>query len=160
MKQKLIIRHDTQTRYYIRNKTHFSFVKETGKGNTMGQKEMNPIEASKIITDEYSAKILVATYKRPKSALELSHRFGIPIAACYRRIHLLEKVGLIVCVDKVLTQKGKRIKIYLSQLKNAYIFFEKGKLRVRFELKTGSIENFGGEWTPMDDSQDDYWPSG
>jgi predicted transcriptional regulator len=125
----------------------------------MGQKEMNPIEASKIITDEYSAKILVATYKRPKSALELSHRFGIPIAACYRRIHLLEKVGLIVCVDKVLTQKGKRIKIYLSQLKNAYIFFEKGKLRVRFELKTGSIENFGGEWTPMDDSQDDYWPS-
>jgi len=47
---------------------------------------MNPIEASKIITDEYSAKILVATYKKPKSALELSHRFGIPIAACYRRM--------------------------------------------------------------------------
>ncbi len=125
----------------------------------MEENEMNPIEASKIITDEYSAKILVATYKKPKSALELSHRFGIPIAACYRRIHLLEKVGLLTCVDKVLTQKGKRIKIYLSQLKNAYIFFEKGKLRVRFELKTGTVENFGGEWTPMDDSENDYWPS-
>ena len=119
---------------------------------------MNQIEASKILTDEYSVKILVATYKRPKNALELSYKFGIPIAACYRRIHLLEKEGLLTCVDKVLTQKGKRIRIYLSQLKNAYIFFEKGKLRVRFELKTGSVENFGGEWTATDDSQDRYWP--
>ncbi|UCE72983.1 MAG: helix-turn-helix transcriptional regulator [Methanomassiliicoccales archaeon] len=154
------IKYDSQRRYYIRNKNNFSNVKERqGEGKQMGQTDMNPIEASKIITDEYSAKILVATYKRPKSALELSHRFGIPIAACYRRIHLLEKVGLLTCVDKVLTQKGKRIKIYLSQLKNAYIFFEKGKLRVRFELKTGTVENFGGEWTPMDDSSEDYWPS-
>ena len=120
--------------------------------------KLDPIEASKMITDEYSAKILVATYKKPKSAIELSHRFGIPIAACYRRIHLLEKFGLLVCVDKVLTQKGKRIKIYLSQLKNAYIFFEKGKLRVRFELKTGGVENFGGEWTPSDDFKDTNWP--
>ncbi|MHC4183722.1 MAG: ArsR/SmtB family transcription factor [Planctomycetota bacterium] len=116
---------------------------------------MNQIEASKIITDEYTVKILVATYKKPKSALELSHRFGIPMAACYRRIHLLEKFGLLVCVDKVLTQKGKRVRIFLSQLKTAYIFFEKGKLRVRFELKTGSVENFGGEWTPLDNPQND-----
>jgi hypothetical protein len=117
--------------------------------------QLNQIEASKIITDEYTVKILVATYKKPKSALELSHRFGIPMAACYRRIHLLEKFGLLVCVDKVLTQKGKRVRIFLSQLKTAYIFFEKGKLRVRFELKTGSVENFGGEWTPLDNPQND-----
>lgn len=108
---------------------------------------MDPIEASKIITDEYCAKILIATYKKPKSAVELSQRFSIPITACYRRIHLLEKAGLLVCVDKVLTRKGKRMKIYLSQLKNAYIFFEKGKLKVRFELKSGAVETFGGEWT-------------
>ena len=113
---------------------------------------MNPMEASRIITDKYVAKILITTYKKPKSALELSHRFGIPIAACYRRIHLLEKLGLLTCVDRVPTQKGKRVKIYLSQLKKAYIFFEKGKLRARFELKTGVVENFGGEWTPLDDS--------
>ena len=119
---------------------------------------MNPIEASRMITDEHSVKILIATYKKPKSAVELSRRFGIPITACYRRIHLLEKAGLLVCVDKVLTQKGRRMNIYLSQLKNAYIFFEKGKLRVRFELKTGGVENFGGEWTPSDDSQESQWP--
>jgi predicted transcriptional regulator len=108
---------------------------------------ISPFEASKIVTDEYATKILIATYKKPKNANELSHRFGIPLAACYRRIRVLERAGLLTCVDKVLTQKGKRIKIYLSQLKNAYIFLEKGKLRVRFELKTGHIEDFGGEYS-------------
>jgi hypothetical protein len=32
-------------------------------------------------------------------------------------------------------------------LKNAYIYFEKGKLRVKFELKTGYVEDFGGEYS-------------
>lgn len=109
--------------------------------------QISPFEASRIITDEYAAKILIATYKQPKNAVELSQRFGIPIAACYRRIHLLEKAGLLKCIDKILTQKGKRIKIYISMLKNAYIYFEKGKLRVKFELKTGDVEDFGGEYS-------------
>ena len=106
---------------------------------------MNPIEASRIITDEYAARILVAIYRRPKSAIELSHNLGIPIAACYRRIRMLENNNLIHCVEKVLTQKGKRMSVYISNLKNAYIFFENGSLRVRFEMKSGKTENYGGE---------------
>jgi predicted transcriptional regulator len=108
------------------------------------------LEASRLITDEYSAKILVATYKKPKSAIELSREYGIPIAACYRRIHALEKAGLIRCTERALTQKGKRISLYLSQLKNAYIFFENGKLRVRFQLASGSTQDFGGDWKAVD----------
>ncbi|MFQ5883573.1 MAG: ArsR/SmtB family transcription factor [Thermoplasmata archaeon] len=111
---------------------------------------MDPLEASRLITDEYSAKILVATYKKPKSAIELSREYGIPIAACYRRIHALEKAGLIRCTERALTQKGKRISLYLSQLKNAYIFFENGKLRVRFQLASGLTEDFGGDWKAID----------
>ena len=36
--------------------------------------------------------------------------------------------------------------LYQSQLKNAYIFFEGGKLRVRFQMITGQVQDFGGEW--------------
>jgi len=36
--------------------------------------------------------------------------------------------------------------LYQSMLKNAYIFFEGGKLRVRFQMVTGEVENFGEEW--------------
>ena len=42
---------------------------------------MDPLEASRLVTDEYSAKILVATFKRPRSAIDLSREYGIPIAA-------------------------------------------------------------------------------
>src|SRR2546428_724275 len=111
---------------------------------------MDPLEASRLVTDEYSAKILVATFKKPKSAIDLSREYGIPIAACYRRIHSLERAGLIRCTERALTQKGKRISLYMSQLKNAYIFFENGRLRVRFQLATGITKDFGGDWRADD----------
>jgi len=107
---------------------------------------LDPIEACRLIMDTYAAKILVACARKPKHALELSRRLDIPIAACYRRIHVLEKAGLLRPVDRALTQQGKRIALYQSQLKNAYIFFEGGKLRVRFQMVTGQVEDFGGEW--------------
>ena len=107
---------------------------------------MDPIDACRLIMDTYAAKILVACSRKPKHALELSQSLDIPIAACYRRVHVLEKAGLIKPVDRALTQQGKRIALYQSQLKNAYIFFESGKLRVRFQMITGQVEDFGGEW--------------
>ena len=111
---------------------------------------MNPLEASQLLTDEYSAKILLATYKRRISAQEISQRYGIPIAACYRKIRTLEEAGLIQCVDRILTQKGKRQNLYTSCLKNAYIFFENGRLRARFQLATGVVKDFGGDWNGVD----------
>lgn len=111
---------------------------------------MNPLEASQLLTDEYSAKILLGTYKRKISAQEISARYGIPIAACYRKIRILEEAGLIECVDRVLTQKGKRKNLYTSRLKNAYIFFENGRLRARFQLVSGVIKDFGGDWNGAD----------
>ena len=110
---------------------------------------MDQINASHLITDEYSAKILIATFRRPKSAIELSQKLGIPIAACYRRIRSLERANLIQCVERLLTQKGKRISVYISQLKNAYISIEDGQMKVRFDMKNGSSEEFGGIWDPM-----------
>src|SRR6058998_16484 len=111
---------------------------------------MSPLQASQLLTDEYSAKILLATYKRKISAQEISQRYGIPIAACYRKIRTLEEVGLIQCVDRILTQKGKRKNLYTSCLRNAYIFFENGKLRARFQLATGVVRDFGGDWNGLD----------
>lgn len=107
---------------------------------------MDPIDACRLIMDTYAAKILVACARKPKHALELSKRLDIPIAACYRRIHVLERAGLVRPVSRALTQQGKRIVLYQSMLKNAYIFFEGGKLRVRFQMVTGQIQDFGGEW--------------
>lgn len=104
---------------------------------------MDPIEASQLITDEYSAKILIATFKRRVSAQDISERCGIPIAACYRKIKTLIESGLLEEVGRILTQKGKRKSVYTSRLKSALIFYEGGKLKVRFELNTGVVKEFG-----------------
>ncbi len=87
----------------------FESIEDNGSVTTPDENgTMNPLEASQLLTDEYSAKILLATYKRRISAQEISQRYGIPIAACYRKIRTLEEAGLIQCVDRILTQKGKR----------------------------------------------------
>ena len=103
---------------------------------------MQTYEMAKLLTDEYATKIVIGTLKQPKSAIQLSRELGIPIAACYRRIKHLERAGLLKCVNKVLTKKGKRVALYSSQLKNAHIFFEDGKVMVKVEFLNGITKDF------------------
>jgi len=92
---------------------------------------------SQVLVDDYVMRILTATYYRPKSAQELSIEHNIPIAVCYRKIKELVALGLLKPEVRILTQKGKWVQLYRSQVKGAYLFIEKGKLRVRLELVTG-----------------------
>ncbi|RLF68878.1 MAG: ArsR family transcriptional regulator [Thermoplasmata archaeon] len=85
-------------------------------------------------------KILTATYYRPKSAQELSVEHNIPIAVCYRKIKELVSLGLLKPEVRILTRKGKWVQLYRSQVKGAYVFIEKGRLRVRLELVSGRGE--------------------
>lgn len=99
--------------------------------------KMDPFKVSSFISDQYAGKILAATYKSPKSAKELSDRYGIPIAACYRRIRELEKIGLLVCAGVVFNARGKGTKLYQSQLNGAYIFLLGERMKVHFKLASG-----------------------
>ena len=105
----------------------------------------SPIEASKILTDPYAARILAATSRRAKSPQQLSEECGIPIAACYRRIKSLESVGFIKCSERPLTREGKRIRLYSCQIFNARIFFEEGKFKVNFQFVDGRKYKYGGD---------------
>jgi len=105
---------------------------------------MESSEITQLLTDAYATKIIIGTFRKPKSAIQLSKEFGIPIAACYRRIRTLEKVGLLKCVDKAISPKGKRIGIYASQLKNAHIYFEDGKIKAKVEFLNGVTKDFHG----------------
>lgn len=108
--------------------------------------DMSIIDASKMLTDEYTMKILAGSFHLPKSVQELSQIYDIPIAACYRKIHDLEDSGLIECVQKILTKDGRRVRLYRSQLKGAYLFFENGKLRVCLNLTTVPLKEYDETW--------------
>lgn len=110
----------------------------------------DPVKISKLITDRYALEILMYTYKKPKSIQDISSNFGIPIAVCYRRVRRLEKIGYLRCAGKKLSRYGKWIKLYQSQIVNAYFFLEKGKFRARVQLSSGDVDDFGGSWSLAD----------
>jgi predicted ArsR family transcriptional regulator len=95
---------------------------------------MDPNYVSRLITDEYVMKILVSTLNKPMSAQQLALKYEIPIAVCYRKMKELLAADLIQKEKKVLTSKGKWVQLYRSKVKSAYVFLEKGELRVRLEL--------------------------
>jgi predicted ArsR family transcriptional regulator len=102
---------------------------------------------AKLLTEEYAERILVATYYKLMSVQELSEKHDIPIAACYRKIHELEKVGLIKCEKEVTSERGKPVKLYKSQLKSACILFKEGQFRVRFEIP--GDDKIHGKWIEL-----------
>jgi predicted ArsR family transcriptional regulator len=87
--------------------------------------------------DQYSARILLGTSDRAVSALDLSHRFGIPIAACYRRIRQLEEMGLVYCEDTLPSRNGKGLQLFRSRLKSIRISLEDGELRASVLIEDG-----------------------
>ncbi|HEX9340854.1 MAG TPA: hypothetical protein VF992_06765 [Thermoplasmata archaeon] len=105
---------------------------------------MQPLRVSQTIMDEYSARILLGTSSGPVSAIELSRRFGIPIAACYRRIKDLEGLGLMFCERELPSRNGKGLQLFRSRLKSVRISLEDGRLSARVELgspgRLGALE--------------------
>lgn len=110
----------------------------------MKQEQENPADAdmARILGDTYSSTILMATNMRSKTALEISHKHGIPIAACYRRINSLLADGFIVKDERYLTQEGKRTWKYLSNVHMVNIMYIEGKMRVRCELRNGYTNDY------------------
>ncbi len=102
---------------------------------------MHALETSRLLTEESSGKILLATMGKAKSAYELSEKYGIPIAVCYRKIKLLEDSGLIFCAERRLTREGKRISLYKSYVRNAQILFERNKIRAKLEMIDGTTQD-------------------
>ena len=104
-------------------------------------------DISRLLTDEYAERILVATQKDSRSVQDISDKYDIPIAACYRKIHELEEAGFLKCAEIVTTPKGKTMKLYRSQLRSATLLYELGVFKVRFEFD-GDREN-GGKWIEL-----------
>ena len=108
---------------------------------------MREKDISRLLTDEYAERILVATHDRPRSVQDVSDKNDIPIAACYRKVHELEEAGLLQCAEIVTTAKGKTMKLYKSQLRSAMLAYENGQFRVKLEFTYDSGLN--GKWIEL-----------
>ncbi len=99
---------------------------------------MEALQVSQTVMDPYSARILLGTCERAVSALDLSHRFGIPIAACYRRIRELEELGLVYCECALPSRNGKGLQLLRSRVRSVRVSLEEGRLKASIVIDTGS----------------------
>ncbi len=98
---------------------------------------MQPLRLGQTVMDPYSARILLGTSERAVSALDLSRRFRIPIAACYRRIRQLEQLGLVYCEQALPSRNGKGLQLFRSRLRSMRIVLDQGTLRALVVLDDG-----------------------
>ena len=77
------------------------------------------------LADLQSRSILFSIIKEGKTALELSEKYRIPLSSVYKKISDLEDLAL-VRVDKwVLSDNGKKFKVYKSRISRAEISIKK-----------------------------------
>lgn len=87
--------------------------------------------------NKYSAEILCAA-RTPTSAQELSEKLGVPIATCYRRIEELERVGLLQCEGRQLSDEGRRTNVYRRTLDEFAIEFDGDKPNLSTEDRSAA----------------------
>src|SRR5207247_11217857 len=95
---------------------------------------MREKDVSRLLTEEHAARIIVAMQSIARSVQEISDKYDIPIAACYRKIHELEEAGFLNVAEIVTTPKGKTMKLYRSLLKSAMLVYQEGIFKVKFEF--------------------------
>lgn len=92
------------------------------------------VSASELLMDQDVEKILLGTYKRPRSISEISDAYGIPLVLCYHKANKLLELGLLKTAETMYTKAGKTIYFYEANIDDAYVFYDNGKLKVRFSI--------------------------
>ena len=77
------------------------------------------------LADAESRAIIFSIIRKGKTATELSTGLKIPLSSVYKKLTDLENLTLIEIEKTVLTDKGKRFKIYKSRINKAEILIKK-----------------------------------
>ena len=82
----------------------------------------------KIITalaDSESRSILFSIIRKGKTATNLSESLKIPLSSVYKKLSDLEDLALIQVEKYMISEKGRRFKIYRSRITKAEIIIKK-----------------------------------
>ena len=77
------------------------------------------------LADSESRAILFSIIKKGSTAAELSNKLKIPLSSVYKKLTDLEELTLIEIEKLVLSEKGRKYKIYRSRISKADISIKK-----------------------------------
>jgi hypothetical protein len=77
------------------------------------------------LADVQSRSILFSIIKQGKTAMELSEEHRIPLSSVYKKIADLEEIALVRIDKWILSDNGKKFKIYKSRISKADVSIKK-----------------------------------
>ena len=77
------------------------------------------------LADSESRAILFSIIKKGSTAAELSNKLKIPLSSVYKKLADLEELTLIEIEKWMLSEKGRKYKIYRSRISKADISIKK-----------------------------------
>jgi DNA-binding Lrp family transcriptional regulator len=92
--------------------------------------EEKALEVIRVLSDEYSRKIVLSIITTSLPIETISNEQHIPASTCYRRIHELLSYGIVRADKTIVQEDGKKFICYKSSFKSALIRLESGELKV------------------------------
>ena len=77
------------------------------------------------LADAESRTILFSIIKKGRTASELSEKYRIPLSSVYKKISDLEELTLIEVEKWLISDKGRKFKVYRSMISKADISIKK-----------------------------------
>lgn len=77
------------------------------------------------LADIQSRSILFSIIKKGKTAMELSEEHRIPLSSVYKKISDLEEIALVKIDKWILSDNGKKFKVYKSRISKADVSIKK-----------------------------------
>lgn len=77
------------------------------------------------LADSESRAILFSIVKKGNTAAELSYKLNIPLSSVYKKLNDLEELTLIKIEKWMLSDKGRKYKVYRSRISKADISIKK-----------------------------------
>ncbi len=77
------------------------------------------------LADTESRSIIFSIVKKSKTANMLSHTLKIPLSSVYKKLSDLEYLTLVEVEKYVISDKGRRLKVYRSRINGAEIIIKK-----------------------------------
>jgi len=81
------------------------------------------------ISDRYSRIILEATMSKPKTAIEISKEYDIPISTVYRRLQTLHD-GNLLGISGAISDEGKKFFMYKSKVREVLTSFDGSTVQI------------------------------
>jgi hypothetical protein len=105
-------------------------------GDLMEKPDVSSDDPEAIHFDLEDEKVLLCTMNQSLNIQQIRSLVGIPLVKCYKKVRMMEELGLLrrVKVEVVGTSKRKRIGYYRTNLKKVKLYSNQGRLKLGVEF--------------------------